>query len=267
MQVFKDQLDRFIYLKGSPKRIVSLVPSQTELLYDLGLGDQIIGLTKFCVHPKDFKKSNTIVGGTKQVRVKKIADLKPDIICCNKEENTKEMVEELMKIAPVHVSDINTLSDSLSLMRQYGEIFNCDVVAQKLIQEIREKHKQFTTYALEQPPVKVGYFIWKDPWMVAADNTFINHLLEMNNYKNVFSGLVRYPEIRKEDLENFETPDVVFLSSEPFPFKKEHMATVKEMFPKSKVKLVDGEYFSWYGSRLKSAFDYFLELRKQLEII
>lgn len=264
MQVFKDQIGRTISLERTPDRIVSLVPSQTELLCDLGLANQIVGLTRFCVHPSYIKSKKTIVGGTKQIRIKKIAALDPDIICCNKEENTREMVLGLEQIAPVHVSDIYTVSDSLALMKEYGEIFDRIEVAAGLVEEIEQEYNNFLSFASSQPVLKVGYFIWKDPWMVAAGNTFINHLLEVNNFQNVFSGLERYPEISIEDFKKAETPDIIFLSSEPYPFKEEHLAEMEKTFPESKVMLVDGEYFSWYGSRLKKAFGYFRDLRSEI---
>ena len=105
-------------------RIVSLVPSQTELLYDLGLEDNIVGITKFCVHPVHFKATKTIVGGTKNVKFDKIKALQPDIIICNKEENTKEIVEELSAICPVWVTDIYTIEDNLQMISDFGQLFN-----------------------------------------------------------------------------------------------------------------------------------------------
>src|SRR5690606_15229799 len=119
----KDQLHRPLLLEKTPKRIISLVPSQTELLVDLGLESSIVGVTKFCVHPIHIKEEKVIVGGTKQVHFDKIRDLKPDIILCNKEENTKEMILELEKIATVHISDIYTIDDTLELIELYGDLF------------------------------------------------------------------------------------------------------------------------------------------------
>ncbi len=119
----KDQLGREVILEGVPKRIISLVPSQTELLCYLGLEASIVGITKFCVHPENLRKEKKIVGGTKNVHFDRIRDLSPDIILCNKEENTLEMVLELEKIAPVHISNVISLEDTYQLISQYGEIF------------------------------------------------------------------------------------------------------------------------------------------------
>ena len=113
----QDQLGTQHTFEKTPLRIVSLVPSQTELLYDLGLEDNIVGITKFCVHPFHFKATKTIVGGTKTIKFDKIKALQPDIIICNKEENTKEIVEELSQICPVWVTDILMIEDNLQMRR------------------------------------------------------------------------------------------------------------------------------------------------------
>lgn len=256
-----DQLNRKISLHGIPQRIVSLVPSQTELLVDLGLENQLVGITRFCVHPPHLKKSKKIVGGTKLVKPKKIAELQPDIILCNKEENTREMVDELEKIAPVHVSDIVEIEDALALMRQYGEIFNKKLKAESLAGEIEMKFSNLREDFKELPWIKVAYLIWKDPLMVAGGETFVNTLLNLNKFENVFAKIPRYPETSLEELKGKNT-HLLLLSSEPYPFKEEHIEFFKGLG--AAVKIVDGEFFSWYGSRLLSAVDYFIDFRKSL---
>ena len=261
---FFDQLNRKIELENTPQRIVSLVPSQTELLVDLGLEDLIVGVTKFCVHPEELRKKKEVVGGTKQVHPEKIAELQPDIILCNKEENTPEMVEELQKIAPVHVSDIKTIDDSLELIREYGMIFSAKEKASEIVGKILDEKKAFQEFVAERPQKKAAYFIWKNPWMVVAEDTFIDHLLELNNFSNVFAGSKsRYPEVKPEDLEKLE-PDLVLLSTEPFPFKEDDKEELSKIVRKDCIHVVDGEYFSWYGSRLISAFGYFRRLHAEL---
>ena len=257
----RDQLNRVIQLKSTPKRIVSLVPSQTELLVDLGLDDAIVGITKFCVHPNHLRKTKTIVGGTKQINFEKLKALNPDIILCNKEENTKEIVEECGAICTIHVSDIYTITDSIVLIKQYGDMFDCENEALVICGTIQSNLEDFKNFIAKKPVLSVAYFIWKNPWMVAANHTFINHLLELNNFKNMFIELERYPVVDLENIKN-ET-DVVLLSSEPFPFKKKHIQEVQNVTESSNVILVDGEYFSWYGSRLISAFNYFKTLRAE----
>ncbi|MFT4612211.1 MAG: iron complex transport system substrate-binding protein [Glaciecola sp.] len=258
----KDQLERVLELKDTPTRIVSLVPSQTELLVDLGLESSIVGVTKFCIHPASLRKNKTVVGGTKQVRFDKIKNLNPDIILCNKEENTKEMILELENIAPVHISDIYNLDDALELLDLYGQLFSVEKKSEVLISSIKNKYRDFRHHIKDQPKLKVAYFIWKNPWMVAAKDTFIDDMLRVNGFKNYFGDLERYPEVDFNSIT--EELDVILLSSEPYPFKSAHIKELKAQFPNTKTILVDGEFFSWYGSRLEHAFDYFKILRQEL---
>ena len=215
-----DQINRSIYLKETPKRIVSLVPSQTELLCHLGLEDNLVGLTKFCVHPHHIKTNVAVVGGTKQIHIDKIKALRPDIILCNKEENTKDIVEVCQSVCNVHVSDIFTINDSLELISQYGCLFKCEEEADAIVSEIENEIEIFKSFINRRPILKTVYFIWKNPWMVAGNNTFINHLLELNKFENMYSNQKRYPEIKLNDSVQNKDVQVVFLSSEPFPFKE-----------------------------------------------
>ena len=164
-----DHLNQTHFFNQTPQRVISLVPSQTELLVDLGLEKNLIGITKFCVHPRHLKKDKTIVGGTKKVNFNKIRALQPDIIICNKEENTKEMVVELKTIAPVWISDILTIEDSLDMISKIGELFNkkekakeliCDITTEKMLfeQEIKNKKFQNTAYVIWK---KTIYVSWK----------------------------------------------------------------------------------------------------------
>ncbi len=264
MKVFHDQLNRKLELKDLPLRIVSLVPSQTELLVDLGLRKKIVGVTKFCVHPEDLRKEKKVVGGTKQVHYDRIKALAPDIILCNKEENTEEMVTELEKIAPVHVSNVMTIEDSLELILQYGEIFGVTEKASEISEKIAFLKNEFQKEMEKVPERKVAYFIWKNPWMVAGKDTFIDHLLKLNRFKNAFSEKdSRYPEIELEQLEQ-QKVQLVLLSTEPFPFKSKDRDAFKKEVKMDRVYIVDGEYFSWYGSRLISAFAYFRKFQAVL---
>lgn len=258
--IYTDQLDREISLTGVPLRIVSLVPSQTELLVALGLSDYIVGITKFCVHPVGLLQEKKIVGGTKNVHYDRISELKPDIILCNKEENTKEIVETLQHLYPVHVSDINVVEDALEMIWQYGEIFKTENLAAALISKIKTELLSFQNFIKKKPQRRVVYFIWRKPWMVAGNKTFINHLLEINGFVNVFKSTDRYPEISENELVELSGLDLVLLSSEPYPFSEKHISEFSEIIPHAKVILVDGEYFSWYGSRLVKAFEYFKTL-------
>lgn len=253
------------FFQNPPKRIVSLVPSQTELLYDLGLEDSIVGITKFCVHPPHLKATKTIVGGTKNVKFEKIKALSPDVIICNKEENTLEMVEMLRDICPVWVTDIQTVEDSLQMIADFGQIFNKRTEAQKWCDKIRFAMTDFELFMQEKPVKKVAYFIWANPYMVVGRNTFIDSLLKINKFENIYANHKsidgRYPEIEIKKIRIDGDPDLVLLSSEPFPFKDEHAFEIGRFSHHAITIFVDGEMFSWYGSRLLKAFDYFKKLQ------
>lgn len=251
--IIRDSLNRPFNINSRPQRIISLVPSQTELLVDLGLEKEIVGITKFCVHPQYLKSTKTIVGGTKQVHLDKIKKLQPDIIFCNKEENTKTMVKALQDIAHVHVSDIKTLEDNVRLINDYGKILKVESKAEALAEKLQIQQNQFQQFINDKDIKKVGYLIWREPWMAVGSDTFIDHILSLNHFENVFAYQSRYPEI---DISNLSELDFLFLSSEPYPFKTKHFDDIP--IDNSKIKLVNGEFFSWYGSRMLMAFDYFL---------
>ena len=257
MPIFTDQLNRKIDLPSKPLRIISLVPSQTELLYDLGLRDEVVGITKFCVHPEEWFKIKTRVGGTKKYDFEKIKALNPDLIIGNKEENEKEQIEELMKDYNVWMSDIYTLKDAYDMITRIGTLVGKQQEATNLKLEIESKFNQF-----QQPTANnqqlVSYFIWNKPYMVAGNNTFINEMLKVCGFKNVFEQ-ERYPEIDAEQLAK-ANPEIILLSSEPYPFKEKHIQEFKAICPNAKVLIVDGEIFSWYGSRLLQAPAYFKQL-------
>jgi ABC-type Fe3+-hydroxamate transport system substrate-binding protein len=252
MPFFYDQLQRKINLTTTPKRIISIVPSQTELLFHLGLSDEIIGISKFCIHPAEKFKITTKVGGTKQLNMELIKQLNPDLIIANKEENEQRQVEELMDLYPVWISDISNLNGALDMIERIGQLVNHEEKANILKQQIAE---QFSKLSLQPLNLKVAYLIWRNPYMVAGKETFIDDLLQKCGLQNVFD-LDRYPEVTNQILIT-ANPDVVFLSSEPYPFKQKHIDEFQRLLPNAKVILVDGEMFSWYGSRLLYAPEYF----------
>jgi ABC-type Fe3+-hydroxamate transport system substrate-binding protein len=264
MKQFTDQLDTIHSFDSSPKRIVSLVPSQTELLYDLGLEECIVGITKFCVHPYHFKSTKKIVGGTKNVQYDKIRLLEPDIIICNKEENTKEMVEELRKICPVWVTNISTFDDNFQMITDFGQIFDKRTEARKWNDKLAFALSDFKNFIKDIPVRKVSYFIWKNPYMVAGSGTFIDELLKLNHFQNYFASKERYPEIDLEKMEEEDNLDLILLSSEPFPFKAENGYEIVKSTHNAQAILVDGEMFSWHGSRLLKAIDYFKYLHNSI---
>jgi len=266
--IVSDQIGNTFTFQASPKRIVSLVPSQTELLYDLGLEESIVGITKFCVHPYHLKSTKKIVGGTKKVSYDKIAGLQPDIIIANKEENTLEIVEELQKICPVWVTDIITIEDNFNMISDFGQLFNCRTESQKWSDKIRFAYDDFQKFIAEKTIRKAAYFIWKNPYMAAGEDNFINEMLKLNHFKNIYDGNPktpgRYPEVIIQKMRIQGDPEVVFLSSEPYPFKDEDAFEIGRFTHHAKVVFVDGEMFSWYGSRILKAFSYFKKLHERL---
>lgn len=264
-KIIIDQIGVSHIFETTPKKIVSLVPSQTELLFDLGLETEIVGITKFCVHPFHFKSTKTIIGGTKNVNFDKIKALQPDIIIANKEENTLEMVEELRKIGPVWVTDICSVEDNQQMISDFGKLFNKRTEAQKWIDKINFALHDFQVFIKDKSSQKVAYFIWANPYMVAGNNTFINEMLKLNKFENIYVNREeRYPEIIIQKMRIQGDPDLVFLSSEPFPFKDEHAFELGRYTHHAKTIFVDGEMFSWYGSRLLKAFDYFKKLHQKI---
>ena len=259
-----DQIGIEHVFESSPTRIISLVPSQTELLFDLGQESKIVGITKFCVHPFHFKSTKKIIGGTKKVHFEKIRLLQPDIIIANKEENTKEIVEELSKICPVWVTDIVTVEDNLQMIIDFGKLLDCRTEAQKWIDKIEFAYRDFQQFIKDKPVKKVAYFIWANPYMVAGNDTFINEMLKLNNFQNIYQDKGRYPEIELKKMRLEGDPDCVFLSSEPFPFADEHAFEIGRFTHHAKTIFVDGEMFSWYGTRLLKAFGYFKILHQKI---
>lgn len=260
MQSFRDQTGFTIELKQRPVRIISLVPSQTELLFELGLEEEVIGITKFCVHPSRWFHSKHRIGGTKGIHFEKIWSLQPDLVIANKEENLQAEVELLRTRVPVWTSDIHNLETALEMIQQVGMLTGKTEQANALRQQI------ITGFARLQParvPVNVAYLIWKKPYMTVGHDSFISDMLNRCGFHSVFDQLSRYPEISPTDLQA-AAPAVVFLSSEPYPFKEKDIAELQVLLPDSKILLVDGEFFSWYGSRLRQAPEYFQQLIDQL---
>jgi len=260
---FTDQLGAEISILYPPKRIVSLVPSQTELLFDLGLDAEVVGITKFCIHPIEKFAAKAKVGGTKKLLIEKIRDLKPDLIIGNKEENSKADIELLQQEFPVWMSDIYNLEDAIQTIADIGDLVDRKPEADYLNHLISAGFRDLQTLGLEKAiDQTVAYVIWKDPYMLAGRNTFIDDILIKIGLSNVISEN-RYTEIELSKLKT-KNCELVFLSSEPYPFKEKHLDEIRLALPQAKVILVDGEMFSWYGSRLVKAVQYFFEFQNQL---
>jgi ABC-type Fe3+-hydroxamate transport system substrate-binding protein len=250
-----DATGRQVTLSRRPERIVSLVPSQTELLVDLGVAERLVGRTRYCIHPHEKLSAVTVIGGTKRVEFDKIEALKPDFILAEKEENPLEIVNALSELAPVYVTDVTSIPSAMSMCRDVGKLIGLVSEAEALAAQIdiaMESAKQIV-----KRPERVLYLIWRKPWMAAGEGTFIHSCLEHIGFQNVVNS--RYPELDRDSIVKLN-PDRVFLSSEPFPFKEKHVQELREILPNARFEFVDGELFSWYGSRMLKMPDYWRSL-------
>ncbi|MDX1685416.1 MAG: helical backbone metal receptor [Saprospiraceae bacterium] len=256
MAVFHDQMGRKTELPHVPRRIVSTVPSQTEVLYDLGLEEEVVAITKYCIHPAQWQDSKVIIGGTKNIDVDHIRTLEPDLIISNKEENIKEKIDDLAKDFPVWISDVKDHSSATSMIRSIGEMTERKKEAERWITEIENEKEKISKRHLG----RALYFIWKGPWMASGGDTFINSMMEIAGFENVLMDQKRYPVLREPEISEIKV-DHVLLSSEPYPFKEKHLDEVSKLFPAAEVSIVNGELFSWYGTRMKKAYRYFREFQ------
>lgn len=252
---FVDHLGQSVIVRHPPVRIVSLVPSQTELLASLGLSKEVVGITKFCVHPPQWQREKEIVGGTKKLDLPRIESLHPDLIIGNKEENTRSEIEYLKSRFPTWMSDIETVDDALAMISGIGQLTGRDREADALTARITDA---FATFPVVQD-LSALYLIWRRPWMGAGSETYIHALMQRAGLSNVLANKPRYPELSQATLATLD-PDVILLSSEPFPFREKHLDEIKAICPRAVVLLADGEMFSWYGSRMQYAPAYILTL-------
>lgn len=251
--------DKICDITFIPNRIVSVVPSQTELLFDLGLNNEVLAITKFCIHPKEICQTKVIVGGTKNLNLEKIISLQPDLIIANKEENVKEQIESLAEKFTVWLTDVNNYDDAIQMIADLGKITHKLDKANSLIKSINEV---FSTPIFKQKR-KAIYLIWKSPFMTIGCDTFIGSMMNKAGFENTFHHLTRYPEIVLENITNSDC-ELVLLSSEPYPFTQKHVQELQIAIPDKKIIIVDGEMFSWYGSRMLKSGAYFKELSATL---
>ena len=259
LRTVTDQMGREVKFQYPPLRIVSLVPSQTELLFDLGLQERVVGATKFCIYPANARHTASVIGGTKNFDFAKIKAARPDLIIGNKEENYQEGIAQLVQHFPVWLSDITTLPEALDMLRRVGDLTGTAQLAEPLAAGIKQSFDKLRLAATAPPAA--AYFIWRKPYMVAASGTFIDDMLRRAGFRNAFAGLGRYPEITPEQLAE-AAPAHIFLSSEPYPFGEKHLDEFRAICPAAKIQVVNGELFSWYGSRLRLSAAYFQELRR-----
>jgi ABC-type Fe3+-hydroxamate transport system substrate-binding protein len=257
--IFTDQLNTRVVLNAVPERIVSLVPSQTELLADLGLGSRVVGITRFCVHPGEWAREKTLVGGSRKADLEKIKSLRPDLVVANKEENEKDLVDAIRSWCPVWVSDVGNLDDALDMIRGVGMVTGTEAKSEAIASRVESGFAELRPVH----DVRVLYLIWRKPYMSVGGDTFIHDMLRRCGFLNVCADGSRYPELPDAVLAGLN-PEFVLLPSEPFPFNEQHMAELRTVFPNAGIVPVDGEYFSWYGSRLTGAAAYFNDLLNRL---
>lgn len=241
------------------ERVISLVPSLTELVLDIGIDNRLIGRTRFCLYPEDEVSKVEIVGGTKNPNLKKILALKPDLIIANKEENRKEDIEYLKEHTEVLVTIIDTIEEAKRTIEIIGELLDLQKNSIDLVSKVtslQNLNKDFK-------PIDTAYFIWKDPWMVAASKTYIDDVMAQFKLKNAFKEFERYPQITIDDLKD-KSPELILLSSEPYPFAEKHADELRKLFPSTEIVCINGEWFSWYGSRMVAAFKNLQEWRTDI---
>lgn len=256
----QDQIGNTIVCQTEPQRLVSLVPSLTETLIDLGLADRVVGRTKFCIHPKDQVIGIPKFGGTKNPNIQGIIDIKPDLIIANKEENRPEDIAVLKKHCPVYVSDIKTNQDAIECIKHLQNLLACPN-GDKVIEQLKNCQQ------LSIPRnIRCLYLIWKAPYMSVGHDTFIGSVMQQYGFENVCHHLNRYPELGIEAIQQLSA-QVIFLSSEPYPFKSKDVEDFQKKCPYSRIVLVDGELFSWYGTRMIIAHDYLIQLHRKVQLL
>lgn len=258
---FNNKITKTVPFNSKPSRIISLVPSKTELLFHLGLEKEVVGITKFCIHPRLWFKSKTRIGGTKNINIQKIMDLQPDLIIANKEENDKTQIESLQQKLPIWMSEIKNFDDALQMIADLGNLLKVEDKTNEILHKIKQSKTEHSINNTQK--ISAAYMIWDKPMMVAGGDTYINAMLQLAGFNNVFAHQNRYPSVNEEDLCT-QNPEILLLSSEPFPFKQKHLKKYEHILPKTKIVLVDGTMFSWYGSRLIQAFPYFSILKNNL---
>jgi iron complex transport system substrate-binding protein len=240
-------------------RLVSLCPSLTELVFALGRGGQLVGVTEWCVHPADGVSRIEKVGGTKDPRIARIVELRPDLVLMNDEENRLEDAEALRsKGVSLHTSMPRTLDETAAMVRSIGEALDAHARAAEIAADIEMRAERVRRAARSAPRVRFAYLIWRKPWMSVSNDTFASRLLELAGGENVFGASpTRYPEINAEAL-GAARPDVVLLCTEPFPFQEKHAdeLALESGVERSRFSIADGEFLSWHGSRTPDGIDY-----------
>ncbi|GAL84210.1 hypothetical protein MYP_1438 [Sporocytophaga myxococcoides] len=223
-------------------------------MFDIGLENEVVGVTKFCKYP-DTVSNKVKVGGTKNISLDKIDLLSPDLIIANKEENEKKAIDELQKKYPVWVGEVKTIEEAFAMMNKLGVLTGKNEETRKLAKEIKDSLDSYRSLT----NLRACYLIWKKPFMTVGGDTYIHAMMEKAGFMNVFKDRKRYPITDLDEIKAL-SPDIILLSSEPYFFKEKDKVELQQLCPIQSVKLVNGEIFSWYGSRMRLASDYFKSL-------
>ncbi len=260
-----DDLGRVLYFKKAPRRVISLCPSLTETLFDLGLDELVIGRTDYCVHPEDKVTAVQSVGGPKSVSLPAVESLLPDVILAVKEENDKKTLESIASLYyKCVIFDINCVDGALKMIEKLGEIFGRRERAAAMRASIGEGFSRVGRAAKNPSFI---YMTWSSPYIAAGTGNYINSLLSGFGFNNCLSGSFRrYVRMELNELKRLK-PDIVFLPSEPYNYTIADRIKFEKLFPASKVVLVDGEMFCWYGSRMQKAGGYLKDLFEGLGVV
>ncbi len=242
-------------------RIVSLCPSLTELVFALGRGAELVGITDWCVHPADGVARVEKVGGTKSPDVARIVELAPDLVLMNEEENRREDGRSLREAGlECHVSMPRDASETAAMVRSISAAVDSVDVGAGIAADIDRRIVEARLASTGKPRVRFAYLIWRKPFMAVNGDTYASALLELAGGENVFAAkLERYPEISPADLAT-ASPDVVLLCTEPFPFQERHADELAAItgIARHRFEIADGEYLSWHGSRTPAGIEYAL---------
>ena len=245
-------------------RIACLVPSITETLFALGLGEQVVARTGFCIHPEPAVRDVPKVGGTKDMNIARLIATEPTHVIVNVDENRKADVDHLRKVIPnIVVTHPMMPDDNIALFRLLGHIFSADDAAHRLATELAVALAAARAVGAQLPPQTVLYAIWKNPWMTISRDTYVSAMLETVGWKTLpLQAEKRYPEIAADDTVWYAA-ERIFLSSEPYSFGEEHIAELRNVMHLTQpIELIDGEYVSWYGVRAIAGLNYLADLRR-----